>query len=193
MSTRAQPGVSVPKSTPRVRRRPLSAATYLLRNAGKSIPLTGVIVLAVMLVASIIAMINSIPLSIRTIYGYSKYFTGVTPRGDASKTATILREIKAKSPVPIERVIVCRSAATVVQSIVGKWPYYAMGMSEPDMRYLLERMNVAQIEGRYPKPGAPEAILSRPAATNLGLRIGDELLGPQKDDGFSPNSVRVVG
>ena len=40
-------------------RKPLALSTYLLRNAGKTVPLTFVIVLAVMLVGGIIAMINS--------------------------------------------------------------------------------------------------------------------------------------
>ncbi len=175
------------------RSNPLAPITYLLRNAGKTIPLTGVIVLAVMLVAGIISMINSIPLSIRTIYSYSKEFTGVTPRGDATKTLPILEEIQAKSPYAIDRVIICRVTVTEIQSIVGKWPFYFIGMNDADTRYYLQRQRVTGIEGRLPRAGLPEAVISRPVAKNLNLKIGSEILGPTKEGGFSPNSVKVVG
>jgi ABC-type lipoprotein release transport system permease subunit len=172
---------------------PLAPLTYLRRNAGKTIPLTVVIVMAVMLVSGIISMINSIPLSIRTIYAYSKKFTGVTPRGDATRTQVILNEIKAKSPVAIDRVITCRTAGTVVQSIVGKWPFFILGLSPDDMTYYLRLQNATDIDGRLPKPGAAEAVVSEPVARNLNLKIGSNLLGPKLDDGFSPNNVKVVG
>src|SRR5882724_2278560 len=74
--------------------RPLAPSTYLLRNAGKTIPLTAVIVLAVTLVSGIIAMIDSIPYSIRTVYKYAKEDTGVTPRGDPTLLIQILDDVK---------------------------------------------------------------------------------------------------
>jgi ABC-type lipoprotein release transport system permease subunit len=194
MSVRSvDPPVAKTSTGRRVLTRPLAATTYLLRNAGKSIPLTAVIVLAVMLVAGIISMINSIPLSIRVIYNYSREFTGITPRGDAAKTQPILDEIKKKSPIPIERIIVCRTTATVVQSIVGKWPFYIAGLEQKDLQYYLDRQGSKSLEGRLPAAGKAEAVISRPVAQNLGLKLGSELLGPEKDDGFSPNSVKVVG
>jgi ABC-type lipoprotein release transport system permease subunit len=164
-----------------------------MRNAGKTIPLTAVLVLAVMLVAGIIAMINSIPLSIRTIYGYSREFTGITPRGDASRTAAILKEIQEKSPVELGRVMKCRTASTLIQSIVGKWPYYPLGLTVEDAQYYLDKQGMTHVTGRMPKNGAAEALISRKVAVNLGLKIGDNLLAPDNDDGFSPNEVKIVG
>jgi ABC-type lipoprotein release transport system permease subunit len=172
---------------------PLAPLVYLRRNAAKNIPLTAVIVMAVMLVAGIISMINSIPLSIRTIYSYSRNFAGVTPRGDSTRTPIILAEIKAKSPVPVGRVITCRTIGTVVQSIVGKWPFYILGLSPDDMDYYLNMQGMTQLKGRLPKPGAAEAVVSEPVARNLNLKLGSELLGPKKDEGYSPNSVKIVG
>ncbi|RYG35256.1 FtsX-like permease family protein [bacterium] len=190
-----RPAPFPPSRTKRgVRARPLAAGTYLRRNAGKTLPLIGVIVLAVMLVAGIIAMINSIPYSIRTIYGYSREMTGVTPRGDATQTKPILDEIQKHSPVPVGRVVTCRATMTQIRSIVGKWPFYVLGLSKPDMEYYLDRQKVTGIVGRLPIDGKPEAIVSEPLARNLDLKIGSELLGPDKDEsGFSPYSVKVVG
>jgi len=193
MGLRAADSAKAKKVRSAARMNPLSPSTFLLRNARQTIPLTLVLVLAVMLVAGIISMINSIPLSIRTIYSYSKGFTGVTPRGDATQTQPILNEIKRESPVEIDRVITCRTAATVVQSIVGKWAFYAVGMSQPDIDYYLQRQGVTSIDGRKPEPGEAAAIISEPVARNLNLQIGSELLGPTKEEGYSPFKVSVAG
>lgn len=180
--------------TLRAKARPLAAGTYLRRNAGKTLPLMGVIVLAVMLVAGIISMINSIPYSIRTIYSYSREMTGITPRGDATQTVPILKEIEKNSPIPIGRVVVCRAASIQIKSIVGKWPFYVLGLTRPDMEYYLARQGADKLVGRMPVDGKPEAVVSEPLARNLGLKIGSELMGPDKDEsGFSQKSVKIVG
>lgn len=149
--------------------------------------------LAVMLVSGIIAMIDSIPYSIRTIYSYSKEMMGVTPRGDTTQTPRLLKEIKKHSPVPIDREIVLRASSTQVKSIVGKWPFLMLGLKQDDLRYYLERQHVTRIEGRTPKAGAPEAIVSRPVAKNLGLHLGSIVQGPELNESYSPQNVKVVG
>jgi ABC-type lipoprotein release transport system permease subunit len=81
----------------------------------------------------------------------------------------------------------------MVDSIVGKWPFVVLGFEQPDMRYYVEKLGGRLVEGTYPVEGMPQAVVSRPVATNLGLGIGDELLGPEQSDSYSPQSVRVVG
>lgn len=174
-------------------RRPLSATTYLLRNASRTVPLTAVIVMAVLLVSGIVSMMDSIPLSIRTIYGYMRYSLGITPRGDASMTPVIKRKIETSAPVPIDRIMVCRASAAEVRSIVGKWPFVVLGLEQGDMRYYLGRMSVTKLDGRLPLPGKPEALISEPVARNLGLKLGSALLSPDKAEYYSPNVVRIVG
>ncbi|MBX7132322.1 MAG: FtsX-like permease family protein [Fimbriimonadaceae bacterium] len=173
--------------------KPLVATTFLLRNARKTTPLVAVIVLAVMLISGIVSMINSIPLSIRTIYSYSKQMLGVTPRGDPSQTPKIRQRIESEAPVPLDRVITCRASSAQVRSIVGKWPFIVIGLEQADMQYYLDRMNARSIEGRLPAAGAAEALISSPVARNLGLKIGDVLIGPDKDEAYSPKAVKLVG
>lgn len=173
--------------------KPLATATYLLRNAGKTIPLTTVIVLAVTLVTGIIAMIDSIPYSIRVVYRYAKEETGIAPRGDPSLLPQIVETVKKKSPVPIEHIAICRVSGSLVKSIVGKWPFMVLGLTEDDMRYYTRRQGMTKLIGRYPKPGAPEAIISRPVAKNLNLHIGSVLLKPDDLENYSPEPVKVVG
>lgn len=184
--------------------RPLAPSTYLLRNAGKTIPLTGVIILAVMLVGTIISLINSIPYSIRTIYDYSREMLGVTPRGDTTQTRVILDEIKKISPVPIDRIMVARVSSGQVQSIVGSWPFLVIGLEQKDFPYYLKRMDSKGVQGRLPTPGEPEVVVSRPVARNLNLRIYDPngtkkerehgiLQSPLKPEMWSPCYVKIVG
>ncbi|WP_038473140.1 ABC transporter permease [Fimbriimonas ginsengisoli] len=183
----------MPRTRARAILRPLAPSTYLLRNAGKTIPLTSVIMLAVMLVSSIISMIDSIPYSIRVIYAYSKEMVGITPRGDTSQTPKLLDDVRKHSPVPLDRIVTCRASGSQVKSIVGKWPFIMLGLSQPDMQYYLKRQGMTALVGRLPKPGAPEAVVSRPVAKNLNLKIGSAVQGPDMNESYSPKWVKVVG
>ncbi len=131
----------IQKKTGRKRRvlRPLAPSTYLLRNLGKTVPLTAVIVLAVTLVTGIIAMIDSIPYSIRNVYRYAKEDIGITPRGDPSVLPTLVKDVEKNSPFKIGRVITCRVTGATVKSIVGKWPFIVLGLTQDDMRYYTAR------------------------------------------------------
>lgn len=173
--------------------RPLSAGTYLWRNAGKTVPLTGAILLAVVLVAGIVSLINSIPLSIRTTYNSNKYSLGLVPRGDPELTPKLLAVVKRDSPVPIDRVITCRASSAQVRSIVGKWPFFVLGMKTVDMYYFINRLGATAMSGRWPRKGEPEAIVTEPVARNLGLHLGSVLLSPRDQENYSPHEVKVVG
>lgn len=173
--------------------RPLRASTYLLRNASKTLPLAAVIVLAVMLVAGIVSLINSIPLSIRTIYRYSRHYVGVTPRGDAEMTPKNIAVLKTEAPVPIDRLMLVRGSEIEVKSLVGPWPFVVLALTPDDTGYYLRRMGSLEVEGRLPADGEPEVLVSEPVARNLGIRIGSELMGPSNPDAYSPQVVKVVG
>ncbi|HLO98181.1 MAG TPA: hypothetical protein VK171_06275, partial [Fimbriimonas sp.] len=172
---------------------PLSPTTFLRRNAGKTIPLVAVIMLAVMLIQCIIALINSIPLSIRTIYRYTDSFLGVSPRLDPNITPTLVRELTTKPPVAIDRVILCRGSNAQVKSIVGKWPFGVMALEGKDFDYYMKRQGVTEIEGRKPEKGKPEIVISEPVARNLKLKIGSVALKPEDSDNFAREDVKVVG
>lgn len=174
-------------------RNPFAAYAYLWRNLSQSVPLTCVIVIAVILVYGIVALMNSIPLSIRDVYGYMKYSLGISPRGDTELLPKLRRIIESQAPVRPERIIVCRASVAQVRSIVGKWPFAVLGMSRSDLKYYLRRLGADRLVGRLPEPGKPEAIVSEPVARNLGLKIGSELLGPTIEGAFSPMPVHVVG
>lgn len=149
--------------------------------------------LAVLLVAGVISMMNSIPYSIRTIYSYSKETLGLSPRGDPTQTMRIVQEVKDNSPVALERIIICRASSTQVKSIVGKWPFLMLGLEQPDIEYYLRRQGSKGIEGRLPRVGMAEAVISKPVAENLNLKIGSAVQGPEENESYSPKEVKVVG
>jgi ABC-type lipoprotein release transport system permease subunit len=152
-----------------------------------------VILLAVMLVAGIVSMIDSIPYSIRTMYSYSKRMLGISPRGDPSMTAQIVAKIEREAPVQPERIVYCRASGAQVRSIVGKWPFVVLGLTREDMLYVLDRLGSKGIVGRLPGPGEAGAVVSEPVARNLGLKLGGTLLGPETQETYSPQEVKVVG
>jgi ABC-type antimicrobial peptide transport system permease subunit len=166
---------------------------YLARNASNTAPLIGVIVLAVMLIAGIVSLINSIPYSIKVIYAYSKNYVAVTPRGNAFLTPLLITKVKAGSPVEIDRILTVRGSGLEVKSIVGNWPFVVLGLESGDMKYYLDRLDGKLTQGRLPEPGQPEAVISEPVARNLGLSIGGVLQSPEQTESYSPEPVKVVG
>lgn len=174
-------------------RNPLAPSVFLLRNSGKSLPLIGVIVLAILLIAGIVSIMNSIPLSIRTTYGYSKNYLGVTPRGNNAMTPILRAAIEGGSPVELDPVMVCRANNMEVKSIVGPWPFVVIGLGQEDMRRYVQRLGGGEVVGRFPKRGASEAIVSEPVARNLGKKLGDVLIGPDDPNNYSPQRVKIVG
>ncbi|MBA4292169.1 hypothetical protein C0431_04295 [bacterium] len=175
------------------RSNPLAASVYLRRNLSKTAPLMGVIILAVMLIAGIVSLINSIPLSIKVIYAYSKQYVAVTPRGNPFLTPLFMKVVEDESPVELERVMVIRGSGVEVKSIVGNWPFVVLGLERSDMDYYLARMSSEVVEGRLPEAGKPEAVISETMSRNLGLGIGGILQKPDEAESFSPMPVKVVG
>jgi ABC-type lipoprotein release transport system permease subunit len=185
----SQTGEKVTKSATR----PLAAPLYLLRNSAKTAPLAAVITLAVLLVAGIVALMDSIPYSIKVIYSYTKTALGVSPRWDPTQTSHLRAIVEKECPEPIERLITCRAASAQVKSIVGKWPFVVLGLKQQDMAYYLNRLRATNIVGRLPRPGMAEALISEPVARNRGLKIGSDLLSPTDTDNYSRFEVKVVG
>lgn len=164
---------------------------FLLRNPGRSLPLTLVLALAVLTIASVVALLNSIDRTILKIYDYNRYFAAVTPRG-GEELPPELRALVERAPGvgEVYETVVCFMNA---ETIVGKMPFVIFGMPPDKMERLVARCGLELGEGRYPAPGAPEVALSEPLMRNKRLRLGDVLLSPLTPDQYSPVPVRVVG
>ncbi|MFY7953976.1 MAG: hypothetical protein ACOVT5_15855, partial [Armatimonadaceae bacterium] len=156
--------------------------------------MAGVVVLSVFLIAGVVAIANSIDLTVRTIYGYTEYYTYLVPQRQYRTVPGDQRAIVASNP-RVDRIIDGSIFMMNIRSIIGRLPFVVVGVTDADRDYLLERIGSGLIDGRMPADGKPEAIVSEPVARNRGLKIGDVIAGPADEGGFAgaPMPVRLVG
>ncbi len=174
-----------------MRRHPLSPVLFLRRNPGRSLPLTLVLTLAVLTIACVVALLNSIDRTILKIYDYNRYFAAITPRGGDALRPELRALVEQASGVgEVYETIVC---FMTVETIVGKMPFVIFGVPTDKMEQLVARCGLELGAGRYPAPGAPEVALSEPLMRNKKLRLGDVVLSPLVPDQYAPVPVRVVG
>ena len=175
-------------------RNPLSPATYFQRNPGKVLPMGFVIVLCVFLIASIATMVNSIDLTILTIYGYTRSFTYAIPQRVSLRIPDDQVKIMQADP-RIDRVFEGSVFFTNIKTVMGRFPFVVLGVTKDNRDYLLKRINTKLIAGRMPAEGMPEAVLSEPIAQNKKVKVGDLIAGPTDAGGISgsPVPVRCVG
>ncbi|CUU01468.1 lipoprotein-releasing system permease protein [Armatimonadetes bacterium GBS] len=172
-------------------RHPLSPLLFLVRNPGRSLPLTLVLALAVLTVASVVALLNSIDRTILKIYDYNRYFAAISPRGsDRLKPELIARIQQAPYYATHFETVVCFMNA---ETIVGKMPFVVFGLKQEHIEPLVSRCRLKIKEGRYPQPNQPEVALSEPLMRNKKLKLGDVVLSPFIPDQYAPVPVRVVG
>lgn len=170
---------------------PLSPLLFIARNPGKSLPIGLIILLSVALIAGIVALLDSIGLTVRTVYGYNRYFAAVVPRGARRLDPQLERTVR--SAPGLHEVWDTRAAVMMVKTIVGKLPFAVIGLKEKDVPKALDRLGLRLGEGQLPSPGAAEIALSEPIVRNLHLRIGDTVLTPDDPDNYSPVPVTLTG
>lgn len=175
-------------------RNPLSAITYFQRNPGKTVPMVFVIVLSVFLIASIATMVNSIDLTIRTIYAYTRHFTYAIPQRVSLRVPDDQVAVIREDP-RVDRVMEGSIFFTNIKTVMGRFPFVVLGVSDENRAYLMERIGTSLVEGRMPAEGMPEAVLSQPIVENKKIKIGDVIAGPTDEGGISgsPIPVRCVG
>lgn len=153
-----------------------------------------VIVLCVFLIASIATMVNSIDLTILTIYGYTRHYTYVIPQRVTQNVpqdqVKIVRQDKR-----IDRVMDAGVFFTNIKTVMGRLPFVVLGLERGDEEYLLKRVGTGLVAGRLPADGMPEAVLSEPLVQNKRLKLGDSIAGPTDEGGISgsPVPVKLVG
>jgi ABC-type lipoprotein release transport system permease subunit len=172
-------------------RHPLSPWLYFRRNPGKTLPVVFVIVVSVALVASIVTLVNSIDLTVLTMYGYQRHFSVITPRNALEVSEEVIQEIR-KEPL-IGKMYSAQPAFTVVKTVFGKMPFVVFGLSSDAREEIMRRCGLALAMGRLPCEGAPEVALSEEIARNRRLKLGDVVLEPNSEDSFSTVPMRLVG
>lgn len=170
---------------------PLSPWLYFRRNPGKTLPIAFVITVAVALVASVVTLVDSIDLTILTMYGYQRRLTIVTPRNALEVSPDIIRGIR-KQPL-VADVYGERPAFTMIKTIFGKMPFVIFGLEPAAQRQILSCCGLRLKTGRLPADGKPEVALSAEIARNQHLNLGDVVLKPDSVDSYSVVPVKLVG
>jgi ABC-type antimicrobial peptide transport system permease subunit len=176
-------------------RNPLSAFTYFQRNPSKVLPMGFVIVLSVFLIASVATMVNSIDLTITTIYGYTKHYTYAIPQRVTQYVPKDQIAIIQSDP-RTDRVMEASIFFTNIKTVFGRFPFVVLGVTDDNRDYLMKRVGTELLPGgRLPAEGMPEAVISEPLAKNKKVKVGDIIAGPNDEGGItgSPVPVRLVG
>ena len=182
--------------------RPLNPITYFRRNLGRTLPLAFVIVLSVFLIASVVTVVNSIDLTVLTIYNYTKVFTPVLPRIAAALPGVdVVRvppdvQAQIKKTPNVDRMIETSGFFFNINTVFGPFPFVCFGVTDDNRDYLLKRAGDSLLPGgRMPAPGQPEAVISEGLAHNKRVKVGDIIASPL-DTGTlvaAPANIKLVG
>ena len=153
-----------------------------------------VIVLSVFLIGSVVTIVNSVDLTVTTIYNYTKVTSPIIPQHSGLKIDPADRTIVASEP-GIDRIIESSGFFLNINTVFGKAPFICFGVGDAERDYLMRRAGDKLAAGRMPFPGAAEAVLSEGLVRNKHLKIGDEVAGPADKGGISgvPVAVHLVG
>ncbi len=153
-----------------------------------------VIVLSVFLIASVATIVNSIDLTIQTIYGYTKSYTYAIPQRVTQRVPKDQIAVIRADP-RTDRVMEGSIFFTNIKTVMGRLPFVVLGVTEDNRDYLLKRVGTRLVSGRLPAEGMPEAVVSEPIAQNKKIKLGDLIAGPSDEGGISgsPVPVKLVG
>ncbi|MDQ2800470.1 MAG: ABC transporter permease [Armatimonadota bacterium] len=152
------------------------------------------IVLSVFLIASVVTIVDSIDLTVLTIYNYTKAFTPVIPRSGRLRVPPEIRAQVAKMP-GVDRTIETSGFFFNVNTVFGQLPFVCFAVTDDERAYLMRRAGVSLESGRMPAPGAPEAVISEGLVRNKKLKLGDTIADPKDSDNVLtvPVPVKLVG
>jgi len=170
---------------------PLSALTYYRRNATRTLPVGGAIVISVFLIAAIVTLLNSVNETITTNYGFVRRLSVLTTQLEKDVPPPVLKKIKA---VPhLGRVIPAVPYFITLRTVFGEMPVPLYGVDEDAMPVLTQVSGNHLVAGQWPRPNQPEIVMSRNWANNFGKHVGEWV--DFKNDRFPsiPDKQKIVG
>ncbi len=153
-----------------------------------------VIVLSVFLIASVVTIVNSVDLTVTTIYNYTQIATPIIPQRSTLSVDDSSEAIVRKQP-GIDQIMDSGAFFMNINTVFGRVPFICFALTDPQRDYLMHRAGDRLTSGRLPVAGRPEAILSEGLVRNKKLKIGDIVAGPTDEGGIAgcPIPVKLVG
>jgi len=148
----------------------------------------------VFLIASIVTIVDSIDLTVLTIYGYTRAFTPVIPRAGRLRVDPQLQDQIRKMP-QTDKIIEAGGFFFNINTVFGRLPFVCFGVNPAQRDYLIGRAGDKLAEGRMPAEGQPEAVVSEGIVRNRRLKLGDVLAAPTDTGSLVsvPVPVKLVG
>jgi hypothetical protein len=170
---------------------PLSPWLYFRRNLRRTLPVLGIIALAVVgvLVVGILAD-SQIEAPRRDYINPARIFARVYPRN-----GTLDPNIAAKlrTNPDAERVISVLTASLRVVGLMGSQDRPVRGMPEAEIPWYLDAIDVRLVEGRLPQGSRKEIVLHTAILRAKGLQIGDWIGNDLDPDEWLPGQFQIVG
>jgi ABC-type lipoprotein release transport system permease subunit len=171
---------------------PLSSWTFYLRHRRRGLILLvtmGLMILGVSFPAFLFAPMGD---AMQAFAEPLRQIGIVTPRMDITVDPGVAAQVRAHSSVA--QVIPAVELGLDVQVPPLSWPISVYGVSENDLRTLVNLYGVQVKEGHLPRPHTNEFVLSEAVALNRDLHVGDKIGQPvDKDDKGIPTEMVVVG
>jgi len=149
---------------------PLYPLTYYRRHKRQTLLLMGLITLMTLGVCTMVRLLDSVP---EGAYAAGNYLTRVSlvsaagPSLDPSVVSLI------RTHPGVARVIQEKGLELGTPYIFGE--HHLFGVTEADMRVLMEACDLGLKEGRLPRPRTNEMALTEELANTMGLQIGDQI------------------
>ncbi len=151
---------------------PLSTFTYYLRHKGQAALLLSLVTLTTLGLCLMAAVLDSITLMNAEI-SYLKYVSQIIPNVGTSFEAGVISQIQANPDV--ERVILENGLWIDQPTLLDQYSVDLLGISQEDLEYLIEHLNMRVKEGRLLLPRTNEIMLTEEVARALGLQLGDQI------------------
>jgi ABC-type antimicrobial peptide transport system permease subunit len=173
--------------------RPLSSWTFYQRHKQRGLALALTMALMILGVSFPVFLLAPMVDLTRIRLEYLRRVSVVSPRVGTSLDPGVTARVRTHPAV-------ARVAPAVELGLMIEMPPMSQnpisihGVSAEDMAGLIEVYGVQLEEGRLPNPRSDEIILSRAAAMNRGLRVGDRVGRPvYENDRRIPTEMEVVG
>jgi ABC-type antimicrobial peptide transport system permease subunit len=166
--------------TPRSSTRPLSSLTFYLRHRRRGVLMILSTALMLLGVTLPVFLLSAMVIAMMPYKEYLQYVSVVEPVHGELDPGIVGR---IRSHPAVARTI--SAIPFSMQMIVppgGGTSIRIYGVSEADLRVLLELFGTQAQEGRLPRPRSNEIVLSAAVAANRGLDVGDVIGGESDDD-----------
>jgi ABC-type lipoprotein release transport system permease subunit len=161
---------------------PLSSRTFFARHRLRGLLLGASMALMILGIAFPALLLTSMLGTLSPAFAPLRHFSEVVPAAAGALDPDLERQIRdhpAAAGVFPAQVL----GFQVTAPLASGTQVSLYGVAEDDLQALLDLLGMKVVEGRLPRPGDNELVLSSMLARNRGLQVGDAVGGPSPEEG----------